>query len=478
MLDGEWEIDGNEMLANHIGEDRRNAWGVLDMSACPAKQIAGELAVLYTARPTVTCFEVGADALVGDTGLLRRGGLWTKMKELQRYCWFLRDYFIRVDVNRATKRLQFRLVSPHNVQRASSSGDEPDRPLRIEELRLRERDGKLCWTWDVLDITDPNKPIYQVHLYNPQGSEGEQRVDISPDPPERGGLGGDFSGERYPYRKQDGTPILPYVMYHARDTGKLWNSWDGVEVMIGSLNAAVYWTMAGHAAKDASGRTVIIAGAEIQGVETKRSKTTGTPIRTITLEPGTALFLEGVGGQQIIIQEVGPGAQVADLEEFANRYERRIAVMAGINPSDIQRMGGDARSGYAIAISNQGKRTAQAEQVELYRRYDLELLEVSAVLSNRILTAGFPEDAYNIEYAPIPKTPDEQQADREDIQFDLEHGFVSPTEALMKRRPGLSKAEAEQALIRNAQARAMLRLQAGDIGMQPPAPRPAPFTIE
>lgn len=470
MLDGEWQDDGLDMLKNHLGEDRAEGWGVIDMSACPAKQIAGELAVLYTRRPTVTCSAGDASGLVGDEGLLRRGGLWTKMKELQRYCWFLRDFFLRVDVNVKTGQLQFRLVSPHNVT-ASSSGDEPDRPLSIRELRLRELDGELVWTWDVLDVTDEANPVYKVIRYDHTAPEGERELDITEQV-----LGGEFSGEAYPYRTASGRPILPYVMYHARDAGKLWNAWDGVEVMIGSLNAAVYWTMAGHAAKDASGRTVIVAGAEVQGVETKRSKETGHPIRTIQLEPGTIVFLEGAGTGQILVQEVGPGAQVVDLEEFSTRYERRICVMAGINPADIQRMGGDERSGFAIAISNQGKRVAQEEQTEVYRRYDIELLEVAAVVANRLLGTSFPETGYGIEYAPIPKTPDEQAAEREEIIFDLDHGFVSPAEALMRRRPGLSRAEAEQTLVRNAQSRAMLRIQAGDIAMT--QSRPAPFTIE
>ncbi len=437
MLDGEWEDDGVDMLKNHVGEDRAEAWGVIDMSACPAKQIAGELAVLYTRRPALTCSAGDATDLVGDEGLLRRAGLWTKMKELQRYCWFLRDFFLRVDVNVKTRQLQFRLVSPHNVT-ATSSGDEPDRPLSIRELRLREIDEELCWTWDVLDISDEENPVYRVIKYDHKAPKAERETDITV-----AALGGEFSGKAYPYRLASGRPILPYVMYHARDTGKLWNSWDGVEVMIGSLNAAVYWTMAGHAAKDASGRTVIVAGAEVQGVETKRSKESGHPIRSLTLEPGTMVFLEPVGNNTITVQEVGPGAQVVDLEEFANRYERRIAVMAGINPSDIQRMGGDARSGYAIAISNQGKRTAQEEQVELYRRYDLELLEVAAVIANRLLGMDVPETGYGIEYAPIPKTPEEQSAEREEIDFDLRNNVIAPWQVVKRRRPGLTDEEAQ-----------------------------------
>jgi hypothetical protein len=473
MLDGEWQKDGDDMLWNHLGE-RREGWGVLDMSACPAKQISSELAVLYIKRPTVTCALEGAEDLVGDQGLIRKAGLWTKMQELQRYNWFLREYLIRPDIDPKRKALQYRLVSPQDVC-AYARPDEPDRPVKIEELRLRVIDDKCQWTWDVLDVSDTENPSYRVLLTDDKAPEGRRDVTEAV-------LGGDFSGENYPYRRADKTPVLPYVMYHARDTGKLWNAWDGIEVMIGSLNAAVYWTMAGHAAKDASGRVVAVLGAEVQGVEAKQSPTTGAPVRTMVMEPGTFVFFESSGNTPASVSEIGPGSELKTLEDFAMGYERRIAVMAGINPSDIQRLGGDARSGYAIAISNQGKRAAQEQQVELYRRYDLELLELSAIICNRLLGTTFPETGYNIEYPPIAKTPEEQSAERDEIEFDLSRGFVSPVEALMRRRPGLTKTEAEQALQRNASARAMLRLQSGDIAMpsngvtgmkaQPP------FTIE
>lgn len=460
MLDGEWQDDGDLMLRNHIGNDRREGWGVLDMSACPAKQIAGELAVLYIGRPTVSCAFAGFEDLASDTGMLRQAGLWTKMKELQRYCWFLRDYYMRIDIDVVRRAFTFRLVSPHDVI-AKSRNDEPDRPVRLEELRLRdfvEPNGDVCayWTWDVLDISDPENPTYTVQRVN--HTKNGELEDVTQDV-----LGGDFSGKNYPYKTTDGAALLPYVLYHARDTGKLSNAYDGVEVMIGSLNAGVYWTMAGHAAKDASGRSVIVVGAELAGVETKHSASTGAPIRSIVLEPGIMYSLEPTGNGTVVVQEIGPGAQVAALEEFATRYERRIAIMAGINPSDIQRLGGDARSGYAIAISNQGKRVAQEEQTEIYRRYDIELVEKCACIANRLLGTVFPERGYGIEYKPIPKTPEEEQAERDQIEFDLSHGFISPAEALLRRRPALTQAQAEEILRQNAQQVAMIRVQSGQM---------------
>lgn len=447
LLDGEWEELGNDMLANHFGEDRRESKGVLDMSSCPVRQIAGELAVLYHRPPLVSHRSEDVSELCGPGGLLSQVGLWTKMRELQRYCWTLREYFVRVDYSVTRDRIIYRLVSPHNVISVSDV-DECDRPLLVRELRSRVIDGEDAWTWDVLDIRDPGNPQYRVEL-----QDRGKLVDIT-----EAVLGGDKTGDNYPYRKSDGTPILPYVLYHAKDTGRLWNAHDGIEAIIGSLNAAVYWTWAGVAAKDASFRTIIVIGADADGVSVRQSvEDGGAPVRYLRLEPGAIQFLNATGDGQALVQEVGPGAQVADLEEFATRYERRVAVFAGISPSDIQRQGGDARSGYAIAISNQGKREAQAQQIEIYRRYDQELLSVTACIVNEATGTNYPEDGYILGYQPIPKTPEELRAEREEVEFELQHGFIAPHQALMRRRPGLSEEQARAVIARNKSETRMLR---------------------
>ena len=51
--------------------------------------------------------------------------------------------------------------------------DQPDIPVYYQEARLREHEGKPVWVADVLDIRDPQMPIFGMYLIKKDGSLGE-----------------------------------------------------------------------------------------------------------------------------------------------------------------------------------------------------------------------------------------------------------------------------------------------------------------
>ncbi len=130
------------------------------------------------------------------------------MARVQFYVTGLREMMVRAHVAE-DGRLRFRPVYPDMVW-ADAPVDAPEQPRTVHEYRLRHVEGhgpEPVWTVDVLSVADPEAPVYRVHLLTGGGTLG---ADIS-----EATLGGDYSGEAYPYRRADGRPVLPYVLYHA-----------------------------------------------------------------------------------------------------------------------------------------------------------------------------------------------------------------------------------------------------------------------
>jgi len=125
-----------------------------------------------------------------------------------------------------------------------------------------------------------------------------------------------------------------------------------------------------------------------------------------------------------------------------SQYEARVAAFSGISPAEISRANGDPRSGYALSISREGQREAQRRFEPQFRRGDQQLLEVSAALANRHLGTSYPETGYRVQYQSIPLSPNELEAQREDLIAKMDAGLLSPVDAYMALNPGIDRPEA------------------------------------
>ena len=460
MMEGLWDEDLLIRYRSHMGLERAEAHkayeGGLDRSCNPFKSINTELAQLYHVPPSVHHPSDRDDVndWLGDGGALASSMLWPMMEWYQAQVLACREYLIRVDVTNSDG-LIFRPVSPEFID-ATPYDDRPNTPRKIDEYRQRQHKGEVIWTIDRYDITDPENPVYQVIAPHRASREvitkGQRSVesyrgeeDITDDV-----LGGNQSGDNYKFRKLDGTPVLPWVLHHSMVTlDRLWMWSDGLETVDGSLNAAVMLTFILHAMRSASwpqkwAVNVVPIGANTAGTE-------NTPRRAMTADPATVvLFKTAAGGMespgQPMIGQWSAGADIAAMDAAFASYVNRIATDAGIPPGDIQRMGGTARSGYAIALSNASKRIAQDAHRTSFSAHDAELVALAATLWNRVNGTDLPEDGYNVAHKPIPLSPQEIAERRKNLLELLTAGLISRIEAYKELHPGMDDAHANARL--------------------------------
>jgi hypothetical protein len=131
-----------------------------------------------------------------------------------------------------------------------------------------------------------------------------------------------------------------------------------------------------------------------------------------------------------------------ELEAVISAIANRLAQDAGVSPADIQRMGGTARSGYAIALSNEGKRDQQRRFAPSFREADERLVMTTAILLNRATGSDYPESGYSVSYRAIPLSGQEMEARRRHALEMLEAGLMSRVEAIRLFDDGMSEQDA------------------------------------
>lgn len=420
-MEGRWQRLLEDRLQAQLGSTRRQAWGIPDVSVNAYRQTCYELSALYSeAAPDIRHNTAGdVEALVGSDGLIGRSGLWPQMARFQAMTLALREMWMRVDVE--DNRLTYRPVSP-DMTIAESDPSRPTVPVAYAEMRLRHIRGEVVWAWDVLDIRDEANPSYTVRLATDGAGFGE---DVTLEV-----LGASFSGEAYPYRRASGTPILPVVLYHASTYGdRLFDPYNGIELFEGSLNLSVYTSFLAHTLRDASFPQRYAIGVRIAGSDMVDGGTRGQRVEVVT-DPTTILMLDAAMEQQPQVGQFQAGADVATLEATIGAIAHRLATDAGLAPSELQRTSGSARSGYAISLSQEGKRSAQRKYVMQFRDADERLVAVSATLVNRAFGTTYPEGGYSVHYREIPLSPDELTARREHVLAMMDAGLMDRVEAL------------------------------------------------
>ena len=443
ILYGEHEQDLRERTQRQVGATRFEAWGAdVDMSSNVAETIYTQKSVQYDQTPSVTNDSGDADGLIGVDGLMMQAGIWQMMPRVQRDAFGLRAMMVRVNV--ADMGLTYRPVFPDLVV-AKVFSDRPDVPVLIREARLYTIPGgeDKEWCWDTLDITDPTMPSYTVV----RGIDGEDRSAVylaTEDNPE-----GDFTGDRYPYRFADGAPFLPYAIYRPVKSGSMWDAWQENRVFDGTLQAAVYQTQFAHIMRTASWAQRWAMGAEPSGAGTVDESGDGRGRRDVITDPAVLLIFEQLADfeGQPTIGTFPVSCSPAEFQDAIGNYERHVAAAAGLEPSDIMRMSGDPRTGYAHAVSREGQRLQQRKHEEMFRRGDQSLLSISAAIANRSDLGSFPESGYRLEYRALPKTADEAKKEAEFLDAEVEGGNMSRIEAYKRRHPGITDAQAEKELL-------------------------------
>lgn len=455
LLNGEWAGDLEEALNRHVRAERRDAWGIAEMSRNPFRSLANQVGgTLYQTPPTVRGV-AGSDALIKA---VEDAGFWSLMQTFSTDLVGLREGLIRVDWSERGGLL----IQPIPVELAHVEAlpEAPDVPALVEVIQQRTdpATGKPVWVWEVLDVRDLASPKQLI-------LSADRKKDLTADY-----LGGPKSGPNYQYRDSTGRPYLPIVMYHADRTGRLWNHRYGLEAVLGTLTVGVLLTFWLHGFKDGSFVTVALVNGKITGLEVETKGDDGETIVTrtnvISVEPGSFVEVSPIEPNlQPSVIQLQPGFNPSDAMAAIGAFESGLAEYAGVSPADLVRTGADPRSGVSLLVSRSGLRSAQARFEPQLRRGDVAILETVAKVLNGATGTSFPESGYAVSYPSLPLSADEVQGLREDTLTKVGAGLLSKVDAYIRFNPGVSR---EQAI------NELRRIQTENL-MFPSTPTPSTF---
>lgn len=417
---------------------------------------------LYGVRPEVRG-PVGTDDLIGETGYLARAPWLSRMPHVQYLACGMGDVFVRWDVPAGADYLTSRVVLPYDVYLEAPT-DRPDAPHLLMERRLRQIGADLVWCWDVYDLRPDQPPAYRVVRCEPGREEAGDREVIGAavvGRDESWVLGAtSYVGDAYPWKRADGTARLPWSRYRWADQGALWNDLQMRSATKSTLASMFLWTLVGHSAKSAAmGKFYLAHNVALpaeQMVDQRQTGSTGSTIRigTIDVLPGTMVPTTAVDpGQAAQLMEMGPSGDVVPLLTVAQSYELMAAMRFGLAPGDLGQQA-NPTSAQALTISAAGRRAAAAQCEEVFRVADLQTIACAADVLRSAGVADFPGTGYTIAYQRIARTPEEDAAEREEIDWAVDRGHMGPIEAYRRRHPGVDEATARAALIAAAKERA------------------------
>lgn len=442
LIYGRWQPDLESRTKILVGSQRSEAWRQVDLSANLYRVVWDAIATQYTRPPTV---EHDDPAGLELAGRVAASGYWQLMQRVQRDTLALREMLVRWDAppRRGVPGefdLVQRAVTP-DVVTATADVDRPDEMVAIQEMRQRYDGATRQWVWtcDELSIADLAQPTYRVLSHDSRDLTAQE-------------LGAEQSGAAYEYRRSDGVPVLPYVLYHAQRTGRLWDSFSVLELVEGTLNLGVYYSLFGHVLRKASWRDRYTVDLNVGGVAPEGED---GKLQSVVTDPATVtqFFTDANAQGQPQIGSFDLPVDPLAMIEAIGAYERRLVSYAGINAADQIRMSGDPRSGYAVSVSRDAQREAQRKYEPQFRAGDIQSLELAAVLLNRAYgEQRYPETGYRITYEGVPYSAEEQRGQREQVEGLRREGLMSRVQAYQAMHPGASPEDAKRALLAIAES--------------------------
>lgn len=449
MLRGQWGDWLEKALQTHLPHQRRVAWGPQDQTSNVFRGIASEVGgTPYLSEPSIQA-PAGAEPLTGQGGILDAGGYWPLMQGTCEDLVGLREMGMRLGYT-SDGGLVAEPISPHLIQ-AEAPSWAPHRPDRLSVLDLREDPdrGGYIWTRETWDISDPASPRYRITAATDPTRDmtAAYAVRQGPDGTPTPASSGDLSGEGYHWRwtqgARKGRPFIPVPIYHAMRRADLWDPWYGVEAVAGSLTLAVLHTFWVHCVRDGSTATVAMINGVPVGVNIEAEDGSTPPIAWVAIEVGSFnLFTsppDSTAQPQLI--QLKPQADPLQLIQAIQTFEARVALYAGVSASDLVRESGDPRSGYSLAVSNEGKRRASRRMEPQLRAGDTAAMEMIAALANRADGTTIPETGYRPQYGVLPVSLEEERALMDYLTLATSGGLMTRRDALRRLRPDLTEAD-------------------------------------
>jgi len=453
ILHEECEGRAVDWMRTQVGADRLASWGNPDTAFLALAQIARQLSTpgLYESPPIIGNADAQARALGDPDGPFKDSGLWALQQHVQYLAVGMGDCPVADELT--SSGFGHRIVAPHDVI-MQGHPDRPEDPVFYRELRLRyDRAGeRWVWTWDEYDVRDLDAPRFRVVMV-----ESGEEIDATnlwitvggKAVPASGLTGADY---RWRDPERAGEPFIPRTVYRSTATGRIWNEHHMRSVVVGTLQGIMFQTFTGRAALDAAGSSVVSVDVEPQfsGIRSERADGTGEVLRTVALSPGSMSFLRSSeGAKNPHLQVIGPGQNLGALAGFSTQYGAQLAMAWGLNPGDLLRTSKDPTSGAALAIS-EGGRLRYSRRFALHaERADCERLRKLACILRANPATGYTgaTSGWTIQYPGLELAPGEAQAERDDIEWQEDRGYLSPVDAYQRLHPGVGADAAREAII-------------------------------
>lgn len=455
IMDGIWERLLRAHAISQIGRKRTRMAGLVDISSNLLLQFVTQIATLYRRPPKITHDDSAGLERMDEQ--LKASKTWGLAKRNQQRTVGLREHIMVVGWKGGQPidggRLVVRAVSPDFTWGVEHENDSTqfgvfyearERSVMVE----RDEDGnerwETVWTWDRWDVLDPD-PLA------PEGSNEATRPNftiwdetLKKDWTDQFVEREEWAGDSYPYRREDGVPIVPAILYHASPHQGLWAFHEMKEVIFGTLQDALNWTQVNHGFKIGSFAQRYIAGGRIKGGTVKEIGG-GDKVEVIIADPAVALEISSDGDGQVNVGQWGPAVDIQKAEAFARSYGGRLAVHFGLSPADVTFDSRSPASGVSLTVSRQGQREKQADLAPQFREGDEQLLLTIAVVLD-VWGVKVPESGYGIEYAAIELAPSERMEILTNVREELEMGLTTKVDAWMRLHPGSTESEAKKAL--------------------------------
>lgn len=417
MLTGQWQPDLQKHMREAVGPVRSAALGSVMLSACPLRDLAHAVSVLYDtdvalAHPSDNRAAAQVQQrwdTIGARASLQAAQVWTEgLNECGRQLY----------VDEETGRMRVRVVTPDLLD-GKADPIRPGVPVEMGEWCLRTVGTREMWVREVYSVADPAAPYYRVE-------------DTSGDDITEAVHGRTYEGGDYPavYRYADGRPFLPWSLTHSMaEPAALFTPWHRVETVDGTMLAARQSSIIDDAMTHAAWPQRAVFNMQPAGTRSQQADD-GSPVQVQVGDPKSILMYEAGDDETQPMQWQWDTA--APIGEMQDVYERRLAMLAqswGLNPSDLVRASADARSGVALSLSRAGVREVQQRRAPVYRPHDERLAAMTAAVMNRLDGGTRPEGGYRVAYGLLPLSVGEQKQIKEDALDLLERGLLSPAEA-------------------------------------------------
>lgn len=456
IYESEWVPDLVEELRQFYAPEVLQRITHPDTSRNPKKTCDTQLNVMYSEPFTLTAEgqpDFAPLALSRFVPMRQKGhGYTIAMNES-----LLREDWLQSEFDATGRGISYRVVSAAYAT-AIATQDRPDVPVAVCEQRERWPDpanpDRSEWTWETWDIRDPAAPVFKIEIEDKNSDGTSLRIDVTAKYMPEGWDGA------YPYRDADG-PILPYTLYHAAPSDRLWNERHRAELVEGTLKVGCLYTFWLHGFRDcANPQRVGIDVIAPQAVGTGGSRSTDR----ISLDQTSILLFHSKNGSGGSLDTLEPAMDPEKGLASISDYERGLYVQDGLAPE-----GGDGDmsrvSGYALVVSRESLRQRQRQMIPACLSGDQMALATAARLVNAYEARSLPTnpEAYGISYHAVPKSLEETRADVERVTM-LRNmpgmPLISWKDAMMALHPHLTPEQAEMKL--------------GEIRAEQAANRPAP----